>query len=479
MSHPLKRYALSALCAAMLSACAIGPDYQRPSLDLPQQWPNALAPAENTQAVSAEWWKSFADPVLDQLVERALQHNRDLVKANARVEEAAALWGSARADLLPRLDAGGQFQRARVSSVGTTSGIPRGATVIGESQSGNLALSYQLDLWGKFRRANEAARADLAATAFARDTTQLSVAAQVARAYFAVRSLDAQLQTTRDTLQSREKGLQIQQKRLNGGLISELDFRRYEAETATARATLPQIEQALVQAEGALQVLIGASPRDIVESQPPRGMALEALKTPPAIPSGLPSSLLTRRPDIRASEAQLIAQNARIGVARAAYLPDIGLTGNLGSESLELADLFTAPARAWSFVARLSMPIFDFGKTGAAVDAATARQKQALAEYEKTIQTAFAETRLALVSVDKTRERHTAQNTQTQSLKRALHLAQLRYENGYSSYLDVLDAQRSLFAAELETARAREAQLDAVVNLNLALGGGWKAPSEQ
>ena len=343
-------------------------------------------------------------------------------------------------------------------------------------QTGQATLSYQLDLWGRYRRASEAARAELLASQFAKDTVNLSVAAQVAQGYFTLRALDQQLQIAEQTLQSRQASLALREKRYRGGVSSELEYRQAQAETAATQAAVPRLQQAQTAAEKALQVLIGASPRELMTSQVPRGKTVTELTTPPLIPAELPSQLLEQRPDLRAAEARLIAANARIGVAKAAYFPNISLTGNLGSESLRLADLFSAPAQTWSFVGQLAMPIFDFGKTGAAVDAASARQRQALADYTQAVQNAFRETYVALQAHRTSREQFAAQTAQVDALRRALRLAQLRYDNGYSSYLEVLDAQRNLFSAEIDWVQTRQAQLDAVVSVYLALGGGWSTP---
>lgn len=465
------RPALAAVTVVMaLSACAIGPDYQRPVLDLPS------TPVAPTATLTQDWWTQFQDPVLNDLIQRAQQHNQDIARALARLDEASAGLTSARADQLPQLGVNGQYQRARLSSVGSNTSLDRGEKVIGSMQTGQATLSYQLDLWGRYRRASEAARAELLASQFAKDTVNLSVAAQVAQGYFTLRALDQQLQIAEQTLQSRQASLALREKRYRGGVSSELEYRQAQAETAATQAAVPRLQQAQAAAEKALQVLIGASPRELMTSQVPRGKAVTELTTPPLIPAELPSQLLEQRPDLRAAEARLIAANARIGVAKAAYFPNISLTGNLGSESLRLADLFSAPAQTWSFVGQLAMPIFDFGKTGAAVDAASAQQRQALADYTQAVQNAFRETYVALQAHRTSREQFAAQTAQVDALRRALRLAQLRYDNGYSSYLEVLDAQRNLFSAEIDWVQTRQAQLDAVVSVYLALGGGWSTP---
>ncbi|UJB31334.1 efflux transporter outer membrane subunit [Chromobacterium sp. Beijing] len=467
-----KRALMPSLAALALSACAVGPDYSRPKLELPDSGQVHIA-AQNP-AIALDWWKQFNDPVLDQLIAQALEHNQDLAAASARVDEAAAQAGIARAQLLPALNANAGYQRGRASSATSTPGAP----LVSDVRNANLTASWELDLWGKLRRGNEAARADFAASRFARDSSKLAIAAQTAQTYFQLRAYDAQLDIAKRTLQSREESLKLQTKRFKGGLISELDQQQAEAEAASARAKVPQIASALEQTESALGVLLGHSPKQLVAGGIQRGQSLDALSAPPEVPAGLSSSLLERRPDIAASEQQLVAANARIGVARAAYFPSISLSGALGSQSLSLDTLFTGPTRTWSFVGNLAAPVFNFGQTGYAVDAASARQKQALAQYQKTVQSAFKDALDALSGYGAAREIQAAQTTQFQALNKSLRLANLRYDNGYASYLDVLDAQRNSFQAELGLVSAKLDQLNAVVGLYKALGGGWEAPAK-
>ncbi|PTU69881.1 efflux transporter outer membrane subunit [Chromobacterium haemolyticum] len=464
----LKRALIPSLVALALTACAVGPDYSRPKLELPDS-AQAQSPA-----IAMDWWKQFNDPVLDQLIAEALEHNQDLAVAAARVDEAAAQAGIARAQLLPALNANAGYQRGRTSTATTTPGAP----LVSDVRNANLTASWELDLWGKLRRGNEAARADFAASRFARDSSKLAIAAQTAQTYFQLRAYDAQLDIAKRTLQSREESLKLQTKRFKGGLISELDQQQAEAEAASARAKVPQIASALAQTESALGVLLGHSPKQLVAGGIQRGQSLDALSAPPEVPAGLSSSLLERRPDIAASEQQLIAANARIGVARAAYFPSISLSGALGSQSLSLDTLFTGPTRTWSFVGNLAAPVFNFGQTGYAVDAANARQKQALAQYQKTVQSAFKDALDALSGYGAARDIQAAQTTQFQALNKSLRLANLRYDNGYASYLDVLDAQRNSFQAELGLVSAKLDQLNAVVGLYKALGGGWETPAK-
>lgn len=454
----IKQSLLSLLVAAALTACATGPDYQRPALDLPQGAANV--------SVAANWWQQFGDATLDGLIQQALQHNRDLQQAAARVDEAAAALGSARASQLPQVNANLGGARAG------TSRYSSGAGATGESYNAGLSASWEIDLWGKLSRGREAAGADLQAQQRQLDAARLSLTAQVAGAYFQLRSFDAQLAAAEATLKGREESLTLRQKRFNGGMTSELELRQAEAETAAARASVPRLRQAVKQSEHALAVLTGRSPKALLEPVA-RGHSLDALNVPPAVPAALPSDLLLRRPDIAAAEAQLMAANARIGVARSAYFPSISLTAALGSQSLELADLFSGPARTWSFAGNLLAPIFNNGQIAAGVDAANARQKQALAAYEKAVQQAFADTLDALSAVSATRDTEAAQQQQLTAMREALRLARLRYDAGYTGYLDVLDAERNVFQLELAQSEARVARLNAVVGLYAALGGGW------
>lgn len=460
----MRKRTLPLLLSLALTACAVGPDYSRPKIDVP------AGTTAQQASVPSDWWQQFHDPVLDQLITEALQHNQDLAFSAAQVDEAAALAGIARAQLLPSVAANAGYQRARTSAETTTPGSP----LIADVRNANLTASWELDLWGKLRRSNEAAHATLAASQYNRDAARLSLSAQVAQTYFQMRAFDAQLDIAKRTLDSRESSLQLRQKRFKGGMTSELDMRQAESEAASARATIPQLNKSLRQTETALAVLLGRSPRELLEGKLQRGQAIEMLNVPPSIPADLSSSLLERRPDLAAAEAQLIAANARIGVAKAAYFPSISLTGALGSQSLSMETLFSGATRTWSFVGNATAPIFNFGQTGLNVDAASARQRQALAQYQKSVQTAFKETQDALIASSAAREVQEAQTTQLTALNRALHLATLRYDNGYSSYLDVLDAERNTFQAELNLVNAKLDRLNAAISLYKAIGGGWE-----
>ncbi|OBU84513.1 efflux transporter outer membrane subunit [Chromobacterium subtsugae] len=466
----LKRALIPVAVALAVSACAVGPDYSRPKVELPAAQAGAQAPA-----LDADWWQRFDDPALNQLIEEAVKSNLDLQAAAARVEQAAAQAGIARAALLPSLGANAGYQSGRTSALTTSPGTP----LVNDVRAANLTAAWELDLWGKLRRSNEAARAGYIASRYDRDAAQLALTAQVAQTYFQLRALDAQLDIAKRTLQSREESLKLQTKRFHGGLISELDQRQAEAEAAAARASVPQIARSLEQTETALGVLLGHSPKQLASGDLTRGKDINSLASPPDVPADLPASLLERRPDVASSEQQLIAANARIGVAKAAYFPSINLTGALGSQSLSLDGLFTGPARTWGFAANLAAPIFNFGATGYGVDAASAGQKQALAQYQKSVQSAFKDALDSLAANSAARDIVQAQTTQLAALNRTLKLAGLRYDNGYSSYLDVLDAQRNSFQAELNLVSAKLDRLNTTIGVYKALGGGWQAPKPQ
>ena len=460
---------LSILALLWLSGCAVGPDYKRPDVDTPDNWPtNSMTSANPDIALYQDWWVAFRDPVLDKMIETALQNNQDLAAAIARVDQAAALARSSRTQLLPRFDATGNYNRGRVSELTNDPTLP----LFGDVETGDITATWELDLWGKLRRRYEASKANFYATAFERDAAQLSIASQVAHTYFQLRALDAELQVSINTLKSREESLVLRNKRFRGGLTSALDLRQAEAEAASARADVPRYRQGMEQTEHALSVLVGKSPREMMQA-PPRGKELDGLSLPPAVPTGLPSALLQRRPDVAAAEQRLVAANAKIGEARAAYFPSIGLTGAIGTQSSTLEGLFTGPAATWSFVGNLTAPIFHFGDIGYGVDAAKAGQRQALAQYQSAIQNAFRDALDSLSALTGTSQQESALRQQLKANSESLRLAQLRYDNGYSDYLDVLDAERSTYQSQLSVIQARQSRLDAIVSLYQALGGGW------
>ena len=462
------RFSAAALATLALGACmSLGPDYQRPSVETPVQWPGA----GQDEAISATWWKAYNDPVLERLIDDALLHNLDLRRAIARVNEARAVLGIVRADQYPGVSASAGASRNRMSQEGALS--PPGVQPEYSDHRATLNASYEVNFWGKFSRASEAARAEMLGSQFNREAVRLALIADIARNYFNLRALDAQLAITNRTISTRLASTALLRMRFEAGITSELELRQAEAEAAQARAFLPRISRQLAAQETALSVLIGRSPRALVEQPLERGAAIEALTTPPAVPAGLPSALLERRPDLRQAEQSLIAANAGIGLARAAYFPSISLSAFLGGESASLSSLFNAQARIWQLAGSATQTLFDAGRTGAQVEGAQARQQQVLAQYQAAIQNAFKDALDALVAQRTAREIAEAEQLRIDALQAALRLAQLRYDNGISSLLDVLISERALLDAQLNRVDAQRAQLSASADLFKALGGGW------
>ncbi len=463
------RLITASLLAAALTACmTAGPDYRRPRVDVPEQWPGATA----TDPVSSTWWKAYNDPVLDRMVEDALTYNTDLRRAIARVDEARAALGISRADRYPGISASAGATRNRASQESAT-GVPPGSDPEFSNYRTTLNASYEIDFWGKYRRATEAARAELLSAQASREAVRLALITDVGRGYFNLRALDAQVAVTRRTISTRLASTALQRMRFEAGVASEFDLRQVEAQAAQAQARLPTLENTLAQQETALSLLLGRSPRDIVGQPVDRGSAIDALTVPPAVPAGLPSNMLEHRPDVSQAEQNLIAANARIGQARAAYFPTISLTAFLGGESASLSNLLNASARIWQVSAGAAQTVFDAGRTGSQVEQARARERQLLAEYASTIQHAFKDTLDALVAQRKARETYEAEQNRVSALESSYKLAQLRYDNGVSSLLDVLDVERGLLDAELNRIEAQRAQLAATADLFKALGGGW------
>jgi len=460
---------VSAALIVLLGGCTLGPAYERPAAELPAAWTGA--PAQGVKAPTARWWTLYNDPALDRLVEEALIHNQDLALAVARVDEVRARARVADSQFWPAVDA--QFQRDRTrNSERSSFPLPPNA-IENNNYRGQLNVSYEVDLWGRLRSASNAARADLLATEAARETVRITLATEVVRAYFTLIAFDAQLAATRRSLALRSDGLVLQKVRHQAGLINDFTLRQLEAEVSAAQAQLPALEANRTAQELALAVLLGRSPRAIMEGTVARHAA-QGEPAAPVVPAGLPSDLLLRRPDVVQAEQGLIAANARISEARATLFPRIGLSGYYGSESTALSDLFTGPARIWQLAFGLAQPIFQGGRLFAEVDAVKARERQAVAQYQKTLQEAFREVRQALNTQIKAREAFEAESARTVALTDAARLARIRYENGLVSQLEVIDADRSLLQAELNRSDALRIQRAAVADLVKALGGGWE-----
>lgn len=449
-----------AACVLLASGC-IGPRPETPkaaSVAPPTTWRSS---AGTGKAIDATWWQGFGDPVLTQLIETALANNDDLAIAAARVDEARAQTALARSQLLPALDAGALAQRSRSVSA-------FGKPVVQNSGGPQLQLSFDTDLFGRLRNADAAARAALLASEGARDTARLAVISATASSYITLRALDARLTTARETLTSRAEALRIARRRATVGYTSMLELRQAEAEYKATEQLVPVAALAVTRQEDSLSVLIGQPPAAIA-----RGIAIDRL-TAPAVPDGLPADLLRRRPDIFAAEQQIVAADRNLDAARAAFLPDIRLTGTTG---LALSSLLPDPITIWSIGASALAPIFEGGRLKAQADTAAARRDQAAFGYRKTALTAFREVEDALAATQRIGEQVDALQGQRGALAAALHLANNRYHAGYAAYLDVLDAERGLLNAELVLIQARADRLNAYVALYQAMGGGWSAES--
>jgi multidrug efflux system outer membrane protein len=451
-----------------LAGCALGPDYQRPDarVALPDSYANepAAATPATTPAVASRWWTLFGDTQLDALVDQALTSSPDALTAAARIEEADAVLRQVNAALLPQIDANAGISRSRtiLPNAVEPTGLLRNTNKIG------LSTSFELDVWGRLRRASEAARAQALGTRYTSETVSLSLAASVTQAYLNLRALDAQLLVNRDSVSSQAKSTQLARVRFEGGYVSQLDVQQAEGALATYTAAQVQLEKNRALAESLLGLLVGQPGLKVAAGD------LRSLPVPPTPPAGLPSSLLEARPDVRKAETDLIAANAKIGVAKAALFPSITLTGSLGRESRDLSDLFSPAAAVWSIGTGLTQPIFEGGRLRAQVEQVSAQQKQSLEAYRKSVQTAFREVNDALISVRQNGDSEVALGQAMQAAKRSLQLAQARYDSGYSPYLEVLTAQRTSNDATLAWVQNRQARLSSSVDLFKALGGGWK-----
>jgi multidrug efflux system outer membrane protein len=464
---------LRAIGAALTVALAVAACQTTPTAP-----PVVELPAPTTAPVPelSRWWVLFDDPALVRLVEEALANNLDLASAMTRIELARANVLLARADLYPSVNLQVGASRNRSTEVGSQP-FPAGFDPISSNFQVGIAASYELDLWGKYRTSTRAAQATLLATQYARETVQTTIAAEVARAYFSLLAADAELALLRDTLNTRNESVSLQRDRFEGGIVGALDLRQAEAERAAVVADIARVERSVGLFESALAALVGRSPREVFTPVVERDTDTGRLLDVPPIAPGLPSGLLERRPDVRRAEAELAAAAMRIDVARADYFPSISLTALFGSESAQLKNLFSGPALVWGIGASLLQPLVGLKAIEANVDAQTARRNEAIVAYRQTVQSAFRETHDALVVNRTARESLAAQSQRRDELAQALELADLRYRGGYSAYLEVLDSQRQLLAAEtLRIAAARDARI-AMVDLARALGGGWSPES--
>jgi outer membrane protein, multidrug efflux system len=445
----------------MIAGCALGPDYRRPETAAPAAFRFDQDPAADSVA-DAGWWQVYQDPVLQSLIREGLANNLDVRIAAARIDQARAALGSARLQQLPQLGVSAGAARQRTSLYQLPPGTPALSNVFRAEGS----LSYEIDFWGKYRRATEAARAQMLQSAYAKQDVMAELVVGVATAYFTLQTLDDELAITRRTLATRQKFVDLTQAQHDRGTVSDLDVATAQAQLAVAQANLPDLQRRIGQTEDQLSVLLGHNPDRIV-----RG---DAHPSPPVPAAGLPSSLLERRPDLRAAEQNLVAANAQVGVAKANLFPSISLTALGGGVSTALSSLFSGPARTWSAGADLSQPLLNPQHSLFQLDLANAQKRQALLEYQKSVQTAFQEVSDALIARQQDAEVQTAQEAQVDAQRRANTIALARYRVGYASYFNVIDADRDLFNAELSLSAARLNTLSSVVQLYRALGGGWQ-----
>ncbi|MDH3788701.1 MAG: efflux transporter outer membrane subunit [Xanthomonadales bacterium] len=462
----LFRHFATVTTVALLAACAMGPDYERPEVPVPEGYQVSAIPGESFANMA--WWEIFDDQELIDLIETALVNNKQLAIAMARIEEARATLGFTRAEQFPLLD--GQ------------AGASRGNTIPGQNVPGSINeqfilaanLSYEVDLWGKLRRSTEAARAELMATVQARNVVTITLISDVASLYLLLLDLDARIEISRRTEATREDSLGIIQARFDKGIVPLIDVNQAEIELGDARAESAQLVRQRGLAENSLRVLLGRNPGPITRTSE----GVESTLDLPEIPAGLPSELLERRPDIRQASQELAAQTARIGVAEALRFPSLSLTGSLGLASDDLSGFLSSDNKVWGISANLFGPILDAGRNKARVEAEIARTEQLISNYQLTVLTAFQEVEDALIEIQTFRDEAEAREAQVTSAQSAAMLSRARYDGGVTSYLEVLESERSLFRTELQASQARREQIVAIVSLYKALGGGWATAEE-
>jgi multidrug efflux system outer membrane protein len=451
------RPAIAIVLATMLAGCTVGPNYHRPAIDVPSGYRNQAETAGGASLGDEKWWSIYQDEELQKLIRSALKSNYDVRIAATRILQSQAQLGITRSEQFPTIGAGPGVLSERIPGFSFTALQLQGL------------FSWNVDFWGQYRRATEAARANLLATEWNQRQVLSTLVSSVAMAYFELRELDLELQIAQQTLESRKQSLQLTETLERGGAAGLLDVRQAEQLVETAAETIPEAQRQIAIQEDLLSTLMGENPHEI-----PRGRPLADEPLPQSIPAGLPSELLERRPDIRQIEQQLIAANAQIGVARAQLFPSLALTAQGGTESAHLAGLFSSGGSAWTITAPLTQPIFNAGRLRANVRLAQAQQEQALLTYHQTIQTAFRQVSDALVSFAKFREFREHQDLLTAAAQSAASLSEMRYRGGAASYLEVLTNETNYFAAQLNLARARLNERLSLVQIYNALGGGWE-----
>jgi NodT family efflux transporter outer membrane factor (OMF) lipoprotein len=468
------RAAVLAISIFTLTSCAVGPNYKRPVVQTPAQYRQPVKvtePAEKASLADVTWASLFQDDTITNLVKKALSQSYDLEAAAERVLQARAQLGITRSQLLPQVSASGSFTANRGSTIGSYNFLPRGTNLQTSYTQAGFNLSWEIDVWGRLRRLSESARAQYLAQDEARHAVLASLIADVITSYLTLRELDLELEIGQKTKDIAENGLKLTNLRKERGVATGLDVRQAAQLLYTATAQIAATERAIAETENALNVLLGQNPGDI-----PRGRPLVEFTGPSKVPAGLPSDLLERRPDIRQAEQSLIAANAQIGAAKALFFPQITLTGFLGSQSRALGEMFTGPSRNQSIVPQAVLPLFNAGQLRNNLHLTEAQQRELLATYEKTVQTAFQEVSSALADYEKNREQRAQEELLVKALQESVDLSTLRYKGGLDSFLQVLDAARNRFSGELSLAQLRKNELLSVIQLYRALGGGWQNP---
>ncbi|TLZ16619.1 MAG: efflux transporter outer membrane subunit [Gammaproteobacteria bacterium] len=461
------RSIVAAIPALLVMACALGPDYHRPETKVPAAF--RFEPTPTTESFADQgWWQVYQDPTLQSLIREALDNNLDVRIAAARIEQARAVLGSTRLQQLPQIAVSADAQRARTSVDQRVPGVPAISNVF----SADGSLSYELDFWGKYRRATESARAGLLASAYAKQDVMAGLVSGVATAYFTLLTLDEQLAITQRTVGTRQKFVDLTQAQHERGTVSGLDVATAQAQLAIAQANIPDLQRQIGIAEDQLSVLLDRNPDQIVRTESSQLRRMIEPAIPPVPPAGLPSSLLERRPDLRAAEQNLVAANANVGVAKANLFPSITLTAAGGSESSAMSDLFRGSTRTWSVGAGLLQPLLSPQRS--LFELADAQKRQALLQYQQSIQVAFREVSDALIARQKYAEFQVAEQAQVDAQRRANTIALARYRVGSASYFDVINADRDLFTAELSLSAAHLNTLLSLVQLYRAVGGGWQ-----
>jgi multidrug efflux system outer membrane protein len=465
----MRKLAVLIIAFTTVTGCTVGPDYVKPALDIPDDWRYHIEDATGT--VNTQWWEQFDDPVLDALINEALVNNKDVRIAAARVEEYAARVDITRSGFYPQIGYDGSASRNSTSEDALDT-LPAGTPRINDSYLAALNVGWELDVWGRIRRATEASRAQLLGAEEVRRGVILTLVSAVASSYINLRNLDRQLEIARRTLQTRDETVELFQIKFEGGVVSELEVAQVRSEYEQAAVSIPSLERQIALQENALSILLGHNPGDI-----PRGKTIEQLALP-HVPEGMPSQLLTRRPDIQRAEQDLIAANAQIGVARSQYFPTISLSGLFGYASTELSNLLQGSSEIWGVGADALGPIFTGGRISSQVRASEAVERQALVGYAQTVQTAFQEVDDALISSVKRREELAARGRQVEALQAYARFAQLNYDEGQVSYIEVLDSERRLFDAELLHTQSMNDVYASLVDLYKAMGGGWIQQAE-